>query len=70
MNTTPANKNQVVTILLVVLIGLLILFALNVLFWFFMMGGGMMSQMLGTNSQYTPEMMAACADMMKNNLQR
>ncbi len=72
MNTIPSsNNNRYMIILIAVLIAIFLVLALNLLIWFWMMGGGMMGMgnmmnMMGTHGQVTDQMIKSCIGMMQN----
>ena len=58
-------------ILIAVLIAIFLVLALNLLIWFWRMGGGMMGMgnminMMGTHGQMTDQMIQSCIGMMQN----
>lgn len=58
------SRDRLATILVTILIGILILLATGVLFWFFMMGGMMNNGMM--NGGMMDQMANGCVEMMKN----
>lgn len=66
MNTVLTTNQRLVTILFVLLIVFVVLLNIWIIARFLLMGPRMMGGMMSMNGQTMNDMMAACADMMKN----
>ena len=65
MNAVPSSDRRYMMILITVLIVVLLVLALNVVAWIWLMGGGMINHMIGMSGQTMNDMISACTDMMQ-----